>query len=64
MNRCCRGFSATEGADVGLNTGTPVTDDYKFLFALCGRNEKPTIEDKDAIEQVRLRVKSRKGLAS
>ena len=26
--QCC-GFSATEGADVGMNTGTPVSTDYR-----------------------------------
>ena len=53
---------ATEGADVGLNTGTPVSTDYKSPFKFNGKIEKVTINlkddkakpaDKEAIEQER-----------
>jgi arylsulfatase len=58
----CGGFSATEGADVGLNTGTPVSLDYTNPFRFNGKIEKVTIElkddktkaaDKDTIEKER-----------
>ena len=35
VTQCC-GFSATEGADVGLNTGTPVSTDYENPFRFNG----------------------------
>jgi hypothetical protein len=59
VTQCC-GFSATEGADVGLNTGTPVSPDYTNPFTFNGKIEKVTIDlrddktkaaDKDAIEK-------------
>ena len=37
-------FSATEGADVGLGTGTPVSEDYQNPFAFNGKIEKVTID--------------------
>jgi hypothetical protein len=46
VTQCC-GFSATEGADVGLNTGTPVSLDYTNPFRFNGTIEKVTIELKD-----------------
>jgi arylsulfatase A-like enzyme len=46
VTQCC-GFSATEGADVGLNTGTPVSTDYANPFRFNGRIEKVTIDLKD-----------------
>ncbi len=61
VTQCC-GFSATEGADVGLNTGTPVSLDYTNPFKFNGKIEKVTIDlkddkikaaDKDKIEQKR-----------
>jgi len=61
VTQCC-GFSATEGADVGLNTGTPVSPDYMNPFRFNGKIEKVTIDlkddktkaaDKDAIERQR-----------
>jgi arylsulfatase len=50
VTQCC-GFSATEGADVGLNTGTPVSDAYENPFAFNGRIANVTIDlidDKEA----------------
>ena len=41
--QCC-GFSATEGADVGMNTGTPVSTDYGNPFRFNGKIEKVTID--------------------
>ena len=61
VTQCCA-FSATEGADVGLNTGTPVSPDYRNAFRFNGKIEKVTIDlkddktkatDKDTIERER-----------
>ena len=46
MTQCCA-FSATEGADVGLSTGTPVSSDYTNPFRFNGKIEKVTIDLKD-----------------
>ena len=46
VTQCCA-FSATEGADVGLNTGTPVSPDYRNPFRFNGKIEKVTIDLKD-----------------
>ena len=46
VTQCCA-FSATEGADVGLNTGTPVSPDYTNPFRFNGKIEKVTIDLKD-----------------
>ena len=46
VTQCC-GFSATEGADVGLNTGTPVSLDYTNPFRFNGTIEKVTIDLKE-----------------
>jgi hypothetical protein len=43
VTQCC-GFSATEGADVGLNTGTPVSDAYEAPFPFDGKIAKVTID--------------------
>ena len=43
MTQCC-GFSATEGADVGLNTGTPISADYEAPFPFNGKIAKVTID--------------------
>jgi len=61
VTQCCA-FSAIEGADVGLNSGTPVSLDYTNPFRFNGKIEKVTIDlkddkakaaDKDTIEQKR-----------
>jgi arylsulfatase A-like enzyme len=57
--QCCA-FSADEGADVGADEGTPVTEDYKVPFKFTGKIGKVTIELKemktaDANEAVELR---------
>jgi arylsulfatase len=44
--QCCF-FSADEGADVGADEGTPVTEDYKAPFKFTGKIGKVTIELKE-----------------
>jgi len=44
--QCCS-FSADEGADVGADEGTPVTEAYKVPFKFTGKIGKVTIELKD-----------------
>ena len=70
VTQCC-GFSATEGADVGLNSGTPVSLDYTNPFRFNGKIEKVTIDlrddkpkaaDKDTIEQKRAELESQEGI--
>ena len=72
VTQCC-GFSATEGTDVGLNTGTPVSLDYTNPFRFNGKIEKVTIDlnddkakaaDKDAIEQERRESNLKRALAN
>ena len=41
--QCCA-FSADEGADVGADEGTPVTEAYKVPFKFTGKIAKVTIE--------------------
>jgi arylsulfatase len=43
---CCA-FSADEGADVGADEGTPVTEAYKVPFKFTGKIAKVTIELKE-----------------
>ena len=45
--QCCM-FSGDEGADVGADEGTPVTDAYKVPFRFTGKIEKVTIDLKEA----------------
>jgi arylsulfatase len=44
--QCCV-FSADEGADVGIDEGTPVTEAYKVPFKFTGKIAKVTVELKD-----------------
>ena len=44
--QCCS-FSADEGADVGADEGTPVTEAYKVPFKFTGKIAKVTIELKE-----------------
>ena len=44
--QCCA-FSADEGADVGADEGTAVTDAYKVPFKFTGKIARVTIELKD-----------------
>ena len=44
--QCCV-FSADEGADVGIDEGTPVTEAYKVPFKFTGKVSKVTVELKD-----------------
>jgi arylsulfatase A-like enzyme len=44
--QCCA-FSADEGADVGADDGTPVTEAYKVPFKFTGKIDQVTIELKE-----------------
>jgi arylsulfatase len=46
QTQCCM-LSADEGADVGADEGTPVTEDYKVPFKFTGTTAKVTIELKE-----------------
>ena len=63
--QCCA-FSADEGADVGVDEGTPVTEAYKVPFKFTGKIGKVTIElqemkaanaeaEKDAVREAHVR---------
>ncbi len=63
-------FSADEGADVGADEGTPVTEAYKVPFKFTGKIYSVTIElkdmkkaDHDEAEQARKAVALKKGLS-
>ena len=67
--QCC-GFSADEGADVGADEGTPVTEAYNPPFKFTGKIEKVTIElkegkrtDLDEGERARGTAAIKKGLS-
>jgi arylsulfatase len=67
--QCCA-FSADEGADVGADEGTPVTEAYKVPFKFTGKIGKVTIELKemkaaarDEAEQARKLAALKKALA-
>jgi arylsulfatase len=67
--QCC-GFSADEGADVGADEGTPVTEAYKVPFKFTGKIIGVTVElmemkkaDRDDAEQARKAAALKKGLS-
>ncbi|MDR3487132.1 MAG: arylsulfatase [Bradyrhizobium sp.] len=67
--QCCV-YSADEGADVGADEGTPVTEAYKVPFKFTGKIAQVTIElketqkaDTDSAEQARKAAALKKGLA-
>jgi arylsulfatase len=67
--QCCA-FSADEGADVGADEGTPVTDAYKVPFKFTGKIAKVTIDlkemktaDRDEAEQANKVAALKKGLS-
>jgi arylsulfatase A-like enzyme len=67
--QCCA-FSADEGADVGVDEGTPVTEAYRVPFKFTGHIDKVTIElkemkktDRDDAEQARKAASLKKGLS-
>ena len=67
--QCCA-FSADEGADVGADEGTPVTEAYKVPFKFTGQIDKVTIElkemktaDRDEGEQAHKLATLKKALA-
>jgi arylsulfatase A-like enzyme len=51
QTQCCA-FSADEGADVGADEGTPVTEAYQVPFKFTGKIEKVTIELKEMTPSV------------
>jgi arylsulfatase A-like enzyme len=67
--QCCA-FSADEGADVGADEGTPVTEAYKVPFKFTGKIAQVTIElkdmkkaDHDDAEHARKAAALKKGLS-
>jgi arylsulfatase len=67
--QCCV-YSADEGADVGIDEGTPVTEAYRTPFKFTGKIATVTIELKDVkaaendeAERVRTAAGARKALA-
>jgi len=46
QTQCCA-FSPDEGADVGADEGTPVTEDYQVPFKFTGKIDKVTIDLKE-----------------
>jgi len=67
--QCCA-YSADEGADVGADEGTPVTEAYKAPFKFTGKISKVTIElkeikktDLDDAVQARKAAALKKGLS-
>ena len=66
---CC-GFSADEGADVGMDEGTPVDEAYQVPFKFTGKIAKVTIElkemkraDSESAEQARKAAALKKGIS-
>jgi hypothetical protein len=51
QTQCCA-FSADEGADVGEDEGTPVTEAYQVPFKFTGKIDKVTIDLKEATAAV------------
>jgi arylsulfatase A-like enzyme len=49
QTQCCA-FSADEGADVGADEGTPVTEDYQVPFKFTGTIDKVTIDLKETTQ--------------
>ena len=67
--QCCA-FSADEGADVGADEGTPVTEAYKVPFKFTGKIGKATIDlgdvktaDREEAEQARKMAVLKRALA-
>ena len=63
-------FSADEGADVGADEGTPVTEDYKVPFKFSGKIDKVTIDykemktaDKEKADTARMEAGVKKALS-
>ena len=69
QTQCCF-FSGDEGADVGSDEGTPVTEAYKVPFKFTGKIDKVTIAltevnaaVKDDVAKVQMEAKLKKGLS-
>jgi hypothetical protein len=72
VTQCCA-FSATEGADVGLSTGTPVSLDYTNPFTFNAtidkvtidlRDTKATSDDKQAIEEEQTQSRMKRAISN
>lgn len=61
--QCCA-FSADEGADVGADEGTPVTEDYKVPFKFTGKINQVTIELREMQKADSLEVEKAQKAAS
>jgi arylsulfatase len=69
QTQCCA-FSGDEGADVGSDEGTPVTEAYKVPFKFTGKIDKVTIDltevkaaDKNDADNAQKEAKLKKGLS-
>ena len=69
QTQCCA-FSADEGADVGADEGTPVTETYKVPFKFTGKIDKVTIAltevnaaGKDDVDKAQKLASLKKGLS-
>jgi hypothetical protein len=69
QTQCCA-FSGDEGADVGSDAGTPVTEAYKVPFMFTGKIDKVTIDltevnaaGKDEVNKTQMDAKLKKGLS-
>jgi arylsulfatase len=69
QTQCCA-FSGDEGADVGSDEGTPVTEAYKVPFKFTGKIDKVTIAltevnaaGKDDVGKAQVEAKLKKGLS-
>lgn len=69
QTQCCA-FSGDEGADVGADEGTPVTEAYKVPFKFTGKIDKVTItltevnaDSKDDVDKAQMEGKLKKKLS-
>ena len=69
QTQCCA-FSGDEGADVGADEGTPVTEAYKAPFKFTGKIDKVTItltevdaDSKDDVDKAQMEGKLKKKLS-
>jgi hypothetical protein len=63
QTQCCV-FSADEGADVGADEGTPVTETYKVPFLFTGKIDKVTIDLKETTPSIAEETKKSRGVAA
>jgi hypothetical protein len=63
QTQCCA-FSADEGADVGADEGTPVTEAYQVPFKFTGKIDKVTIDLKETTPAVAEQTKKSRSEAA